>query len=197
MTSRIRIRFGEGRVFQLRVELADVTPTIWRRLAVSARASLRELHDVIDCAIGSSLDAGYAFDIDGVRYLDPVDEPPPGREADAVSLEALGLHSGARFEHIAENHGEPWRHILTLEQAAPRLVGQRLPACLAGARAAPPDDCAGPRAYRELIDALADPTDPHTAELRSWLPDNFDPGYADVTAINASLARVRKHRPAA
>ncbi len=197
MNSRTRIRFGEGRVFQLRVEVADVTPTIWRRIVVSARASLRELHDVIDCAIGSSLDAGYAFDIDGVRYLDPVDEPPAGREADAVSLEALGLHSGARFEHIAENHGEPWRHILTLEQAAPRLVGQRLPACLAGARAAPPDDCAGPRAYLELIDALADPTDPRTAELRSWLPEHFDPGYADVTAINASLARVRKHRPAA
>ena len=197
MPSRSRIRLGEGRVFQLRVELDGITPTVWRRLIVSARASLHELHDVIERAMGRNPDVAYAFDVDGVVYVDPVDEPPPGREAAAASLESLKLHPGCRFMHLAENHGEPWRHVLTLEQAAPRLVGQRLPACVAGGRAAPPDDCAGPRAYREILDALADPTDPRSAELRSWLPEHFDPEYADVTSINAALARVPKHRPAA
>ena len=197
MPSRSRIRLGEGRVFQLRVELDGITPTIWRRLKVSARASLHELHDVIERAMGRNPDVAYQFDVDGVRYLDPADEPPPGREADAASLESLELHPGSRFLHLAENHGEPWRHVLTLEQATPRLVGQRLPACVAGGRAAPPDDCAGPHAYREILDALADPTDPRAAELRSWLPEHFDPDYADVTSINAALAKVPKHRPAA
>ena len=197
MPSRSRIRLGEGRVFQLRVELDGITPTVWRRLIVSARASLHELHDVIERAMGRNPDVAYAFDVDGVVYVDPVDEPPPGREAAAASLESLKLHPGCRFMHLAENHGEPWRHVLTLEQAAPRLVGQRLPACVAGGRAAPPDDCAGPQAYREILDALADPTDPRSAELRSWLPEHFDPEYADVTSINAALARVPKHRPAA
>ena len=197
MPSRSRIRLGKGRVFQLRVELDGITPTVWRRLIVSARASLHELHDVIERAMGRNPDVAYAFDVDGVVYVDPVDEPPPGREAAAASLESLKLHPGCRFMHLAENHGEPWRHVLTLEQAAPRLVGQRLPACVAGGRAAPPDDCAGPRAYREILDALADPTDPRSAELRSWLPEHFDPEYADVTSINAALARVPKHRPAA
>jgi Plasmid pRiA4b ORF-3-like protein len=197
MQSRSRIRVGEGRVFQLRVELADISPTVWRRVIVSARASLHELHVIIERAMGRDPNLGYQFDVDGVRYLDPADGPPAGREADAVSLELLELHPGSRFEHVAENHGEPWRHVLTLEQAAPRLVGQRLPACVAGGRAAPPDDCTGPRAYRAMLDALADPTDPRAAELRSWLPDHFDPEYADVTSINAALARVPKHRPAA
>lgn len=197
MSSRSRIRFGEGRVLQLRLELDGVTPTVWRRLMVSARASLHELHLVIERAMGRDPDAAYRFDVDGVRYLDPVDGPPTGREADAASLASLALHPGARFVHVVEHHGEPWRHVLTLEQDGPRLVGQRLPICLAGARAAPPLECDGPRAYRELLAALRDPHDPRAAELRSWLPEHFDPDYADVTAINAALARVPKHRPAA
>jgi hypothetical protein len=197
MTSRSRIRFGDGRVFQLRLELDGVTPTVWRRLMVSARASLHELHGVIERAMGRDPDASYRFDVDGVRYIDPADGPPTGREADAASLESLALHPGARFVHVVENLGEPWRHVLTVEQEAPRLVGQRLPTCVAGARAAPPDDCGGPREYRELLAALGDPLDPRAAELRSWLPDHFDPEYADVTSINAALAKVPKHRPAA
>jgi len=197
MSSRSRVRFGEGRVFQLRVELDGISPTVWRRLMVSARASLHELHLVIERAMGREPDIAYQFDVDGVLYIDAADDPPPGREADATSLESLALHPGARFLHVAENLGEPWRHVLTLEQAVPRLVGQRLPACVAGARAAPPDDCAGPRAYRELLDVIADPMHPRAAELSSWLPEDFDPEYADVTSINAALAKVPKHRPAA
>jgi Plasmid pRiA4b ORF-3-like protein len=196
-SARPRIRFGEGRVFQLRVELDGVTPVVWRRIMVSGRASLHELHRVIERSMQRDGGGGYAFQVDGVRYVDPADEPGPGRDAHDVSLEALALHPGIRLLHVAENHGEPWQHIVTLEQARPRLVGQRLPVCVAGARAAPPDDCSGPRAYRELLTVLADPLDPRAAELRSWLPEHFDPEYADVTAINAALAKVPKHRPAA
>jgi hypothetical protein len=195
--SRPRIRFGEGRVFQLRVELDEVAPLVWRRLLVSGRASLHELHDVIERAMGGDTDDGYTIRVDGIAYHPIADEPPRGRECEATSLDDLGLHIGARFEHLAEAHGDPWHHVVTVEQVTLRLVGQRLPACIAGGRAAPPDDCTGPRAYRELLAALADPLDPRTADVRSWLPDHFDPEYVDVTAINAALARIPKHRPAA
>lgn len=158
---------------------------------------MHELHDIIERAMGWETLAGYRFEVDGVRYLDPADGPATGREADAASLESLALHPGARFLHLVENHGEPWRHVLTVEQDTPRLVGQRIPSCVAGARAAPPDDCGGPRAYRELLAALDDPLNPRSAELRSWLPEHFDPEYADVTSINAALAKVPKRRPAA
>ena len=71
MPSRSRVRFGEGRVFQLRVELVDISPTVWRRLVVSARASLHELHVVIERAMGRDPGIGYEFDVDGVRYINP------------------------------------------------------------------------------------------------------------------------------
>jgi len=174
-----------------------ITPPVWRRVQVSGRASLHELHDVIERAMGRESIRGYVFDVDGVRYIDPEAERAPHAAAAEASLDSLGLHVGARFAHHAENHGDAWRHVLTVEQIEPRRVGQRLPACTAGGRAAPPEDCAGPRAYQELVDALARPLDPHAAELRSWLPEHFDPEYADLTAINAALARIPKHRPAA
>ncbi|MGH7592750.1 MAG: plasmid pRiA4b ORF-3 family protein [Gemmatimonadales bacterium] len=195
--TRSRIRFGEGRVFQVRVELDGISPPVWRRILVSGRASLHELHEVIQRAIGPDTDSGYRFEVDGVQYLDPADEPAPGQAASAVSLESLELHPGSRFLHRAEHHAEPWLHLVTLEQMVPRLVGQRLPVCIAGGRAAPPDDCTGPRDYHQLLVLLADPLDPRAAELRSWLPEHFDPDYADVTSINAELSRVPKHRPAA
>jgi hypothetical protein len=197
MSSRSRIRFGEGQVCQLRVELEEIVPTIWRRVLLSDRASFHELHDVIERSMGRDPYRAYHFEVDGVRFDDPADRPLPGRNTDRVGVDALGLHVGARFLHLAENHGDPWRHVLTVERIEPRLVGQRLPVCIAGMRAAPPDDCAGPADYRAMLAAIADPTNPRSAEWRSWLPEAFDPEYADVTSINAALGKVPKHRPAA
>lgn len=195
--ARIRVRFGDGDVHQLRIELEELVPVVWRRVVVSGRASLHELHEVIQRAFGREEATGYRFTVDGVEYRDPEDEPAPGREADAAALEDLALHPGARFLHQAEGLGDPWGHVITVEQVTPRLVGQRLPVCLAGGRAAPPDDCDDAPSYARLLQALADPLHPRAAELRDWLPEDFDPDYVDLVTINAALGRLPKHRPAA
>lgn len=195
--SRHRIRFGDGDVFQFRIELDGVTPTVWRRVAVSERASLQELHRIIQGAMERDVEGVYAFEVDGVRYHDPIDAPAPGHGTDHSSLEMLELHPGALLLHLADHHGEPWHDRVILELVTPRLVGQRLPACIGGGRAAPPDDCDGPTHYREMLAALAEPLDPHSAEIRAWFPEEFDPDYFDLTALNAALAKIPKHRPAA
>lgn len=194
---RPRVRHGDGDVLQFRIELDGVAPLVWRRVAVSSRASLHEFHGVIQSVLGHDPEASYRLEVDGVTYRDPSDEPTPGHAADEVALEDLGLHVGAMALHTVDTLDEPWLHRLVLEQSAPRLVGQRLPVCLAAGRAAPPDDCDGPGDYRAMLAALASPLDPRAADLRTWLPEEFDPGYADVVAINASLAKLPKHRPAA
>ncbi len=195
-SARPRVRFGDGDVYQLRIELEGMLPTVWRRVAVSGRASLQELHAVIQRLFDrdDEMTFGYRFTVDGVEYLDPDDEPRPGHAADATALEQLGLHPGARLEHRVEQHGEGWCHVIALEQVTPRLVGQRLPSCLGAGRAAPPDFCGDAPEYRRLLDALHDPHDPLA---RDWLPDDFDPAYVDVIAINAALAKLKRHRPAA
>lgn len=196
-SARPRRRHADGDIFQLRIELAGITPTIWRRVAVSSRASLHELHGVVQHALGRDEAAAYWFTVDGVRYHDPAEGEPGGPPtSDGVALEVLELHPGAMIDHLAETDGEPWRHRITLEQATPRRVGQRLPTCLAAGRAAPPDDCDGPTRYNALLESLGAPLDPRAAELREWLPDDFDPEWVDLTAVNARLAKVPRHRPA-
>lgn len=194
-SSRPRIRRGEGDVVTLRIELTEIRPIVWRRLQVSVRASLLELHTAIQHTMGSDEAPIHAFEVDGVRYADA------GECLDCstgtVALATLPLTGGSRWLHEVETEGEPWRHVLTIEQVAPRLVGQRLPACLAGEGAAPPEEIGGPARYRDALAALDRPFDPQAAELRSWLPQDFDPRFADLTAINARLARLPKHRPAA
>jgi hypothetical protein len=195
--ARPRVRFGEGDVLQFRIELEGLLPVVWRRIIVSARASLHELHGVIERAMGRDAGGGYLFEVDGVRYADAEGDPGPGREGEYTALEALQLAPGARFSHVAEGHSEPWRHLVTLEQIAPRMVGQRLPVCVGGGRAAPPIECDGARGYRALLAAMREPLDPRAADLRTWLPDDFDPEFVNLVAINADLAKVPKHRPAA
>ena len=196
-SARPRLRYADGHIYQFRIELAGITPTVWRRVGVSSRASLHELHGVVQRALGLDDADAYWFEVDGVRYHDPEDTPEFGTAtADAVALESLELHPGQLITHLAETGGEPWQHRVILEQVTPRLVGQRLPACMAGARAAPPDDCDGPTRYNALLAALDAPLDPRAAELREWLPDDFDPEWVDITAINAQLARMPRHRPA-
>jgi hypothetical protein len=196
-SARPRIRHGDGNVVQLRLEVEQIQPRIWRRLLVSARASLLELHDVIQRALGQDWLEAHAFECDGVRYLDANAGVATAPVTDDTSLRSLALQTGVRLVHEVETGAEPWRHLITVEQVTPRLVGQRLPACLDGGGAAPPEDCDGPTRYRDLLAALDTPQDPWAAELRQWLPDDFDPRWVDFTAINARLARLPKHRPAA
>jgi len=45
---------GAAAVYQLRVVVAGVSPLTWRRLLVSARATIAELHAVLRAAFGWS-----------------------------------------------------------------------------------------------------------------------------------------------
>lgn len=192
-----RIRYGEGDTLRLRVEVLRVVPQVWRRLLVSSRASLLELHAAIQQALGQAPSAEHRFVVDGVEYHDPEGAEHPARATDCAALASLDLDPGARLLHEVANGTSGWEYIITVEEIAPRLVGQRIPVCLAGGGAAPPDDCDGPERYAELLAALADPHDPWAAELREWLPQGFDPEYVDLNSVNARLARLPKHRPAA
>ncbi len=188
-----RIRRGGGRVYGLRAELRGVAPTIWRRLDLSGHASLRELATVIECAFIAGI-GGYRFLLDGVHYLDAGDEPPSGRCADDVSLDALALHVGARLVLTVDGLSDPWEYVLTVEEVAPRLVGQRLPVCGAGAGGLP-EFADGPSVVTRLLDSWRDPV---SAALEGAMPPppGFDPDYVDLVAINAALGRVPRHRPA-
>jgi hypothetical protein len=86
-----------------------------------------------------------------------------------------------------------WRRLLIIEKRAPSLEPACYPACVAGKRNCPPEDCGGPWGYEDLLAVLADPAHPEHAERSEWLGEEFDPDEFAIEIANATLA-ARFHR---
>ncbi len=63
--------------------------------------------------------------------------------------------------------------------------GSSYPACVAGKRTCPPEDCGGPWGYQHLMAVLADP---EHAEQAEWVGEEFDPGAFAIETADAMLA---------
>ena len=62
----------------------------------------------------------------------------------------------------------------------------RLPVCLEGAQACPPEDCGGVPGYYDALEALKRASTPERRSLREWL-GNYNPEHFDLQAINRRL----------
>jgi hypothetical protein len=80
----------------LKIELDDVRPPVWRRVAVPSTIRLDRLHGVIQDAMGWHDEHLYAFDGDGVSYLDPRSDSPE-LKADDARLVALANEPGQQL----------------------------------------------------------------------------------------------------
>lgn len=87
--------------------------------------------------------------------------------------------------------GDGWEHELKIEKVLPAEKGQRYPACLAGKRACPPEDCGGPWGYQNLIEILANPKHEEYEEMREWVPPDFDAEAFDLNETDQTLRDVR------
>ena len=48
----VRRLTAKSRIFQLKVQLREVRPPVWRRLQVAGEATLTDLHEVLQIALG-------------------------------------------------------------------------------------------------------------------------------------------------
>lgn len=170
-------------VLQIKITLCGIEPAIWRRLRVRSDITLEQLHDIVQIAMGWQNMHLHLFSLRGREY--GRSGPKLGgsiyNEREAVLGELVD--EGERILYVYD-FGDDWNHELEIE--AVRQVGpnERLPCCIGGARACPPEDCGGPPGYAHLLEALAEPENPEHAELLNWLGDDFNP-----EAFNADAAR--------
>jgi hypothetical protein len=178
-------RSDDKSVVSLKVTLRGTKPPIWRRLLVPGAMTLGALHEAIQAAMGWQGGHLHAFDIDGRQYGDrrTVDDV-----ADENRLTLNGvLKSGVtRFGYIYD-FGDDWDHTVAIEKIQPAIDGQAYPACVAGKRNCPPEDCGGVWGYAELLQILADPAHPERAERLEWLGEDFDPEDFSIPIANAAL----------
>jgi len=171
--------------YQIKITLSDISPQIWRRILVPD-VSLGDLHEILQLIMGWRNCHLYQFDFDGVAYTDPESAAGPGMKvADRVRLGALLPKEGFQFGYIYD-FGDNWRHEIVVEKILPPGQEPKLPMCLAGKRACPPEDAGGASGYRDLLSVLRNVRDERHRELRVWA-GAFDPEAFDLDAVNESL----------
>jgi hypothetical protein len=175
-------------IVSLKVTLRDIKPAIWRRLLVPGTMTLGDLHQAIQAAMGWDNDHLHAFDIAGRQYgdRDTVDDVADENRLTMNSLVKSGV---ARFAYTYD-FGDNWEHLVVIEKRAPAVEVISYPACVAGKRNCPPEDCGGAWSYQHLLEILADPAHPERAEKIEWFGwiDTFDPENFDVQSADAALA---------
>jgi Plasmid pRiA4b ORF-3-like protein len=167
---------------RLRVELCGVEPALSRVVDVPASATLPELHDLLQAAIGWTDSHLHQFVTPQATYgmEIPREEVWPEDQRDETGARLADL--GTKFEYLYD-FGDGWTH--DVEVLGP---GGSAPGCVDGHGACPPEDCGGPGGYAELLDVLADPTHPEHERLRTWVGNRLRP--FDRAATNERVRQV-------
>jgi hypothetical protein len=146
-------------ILQLKLRLLDVDPVIWRRVLVDDTSSLHELHRMIQILMGWWDYHLYQFEVDGLPYHGPGDEPEFidedfGEDPSLVTLRSLALRKGDVIDYEYD-FGDAWRMEIVVERRR-QTRGQSwiLPWLLDGERAGPPEDCGGVGGFGRILDAL-------------------------------------------
>jgi hypothetical protein len=175
---------------QLKLSMRGVSkPPVWRRLLVPADMRLDRLHDVIQTAMGWTDTHLHVFSTVVGDYGIP--DPEPGFRNERSARLAQFLKEPGDRMHYTYDFGDGWEHDIVLEKRLGPDPDERIPTCLAGKGACPPEDCGGPWGYADLKAALADPRHEHHEDMLEWLgldnAEDFDPAACDVVEINQVL----------
>ena len=178
----------EDAVYILKITLEAVEPPVWRRVQVSGSITLERLHPVILKTMGWRDVHLHEFEVGGRRYGQPEpDEPQYKVEPEwKLTLRAAAATEGSRFRYIYDL-GDGWGHELLVETIQAPAAPFKYPACLAGERACPPEDCGGPPGYANLLDVLRDRTHPEHQEMLAWVGRGFDSDRFNLAAVNRKL----------
>jgi Plasmid pRiA4b ORF-3-like protein len=179
--------------WQLKIELLDVTPTVWRRLIVPETIKLPKLDRAIQGAFGWTNSHLHEFIIAGTRYAHP--DPEWAEELKQVDETRIGLLNALGYEARSFDYvydfGDHWHHVAIVEGRHLRTSPTSPVHCSAGENACPPEDVGGAHGYAEFLEALADPDHEEHERYVTWAGGEFDAKRLDLEAINRTLAKTK------
>lgn len=177
--------------YQFLIVLAGTQPLVWRRILVPSTYTFWDLHVAIQDAMGWKDYHLHEFELVGLpgepslRVGLPADDiaddrrPLPGWETPIDSV-FMGDRSVARYHY---DFGDDWVHAVIHEGYVAPKSGRKLPACIAGAGACPPEDCGGPPGYERFLKIIANPRDREYREMLDWVGGSFDPAKFDAKKV--------------
>ena len=121
----------------LRIELEDIKPLIWRRVATRTSMNLKAVHRVIQAAMGWLDYHLWEFEANKQKYGMLVPDEPEWNEriknAGTTRLSAL-LARGVREIGYVYDMGDNWHHRIIVEKLKAGEPGARYPQFLGGER---------------------------------------------------------------
>lgn len=140
-------------VYHFKVTLRSISPMIWRRVLVTSDTTIAQMHAIVQTLMDWSGECLHRFHIHGkdygIAYLGGIsfrDNPHWVRLAD------FRLRPGERFVYEYDFLSN-WLHDVRLEKILLAEPDKIYPACIAGARATPPEWLPGPAAYMRWLQA--------------------------------------------
>lgn len=183
----------------LRIELADIEPLIWRRVAVRTTTNLQTLHRIIQAAMGWLDYHLWEFEADDVLYGVPDPEGAAWghvvHRASATKLAKLLTEGSTTFGYTYDM-GDNWEHRIIVERLQATDPDTLYPVFLGGERRCPPEDCGSVPGYYDFLDAIAGPDKGKGSrkkrEMLTWYGRPYDPDNIDEEQVRAALAQIAK-----
>lgn len=180
-----------ARVYQLKIALKVVRPSVWRRIQVRSDVTLAKLHRILQETMGWLDGHLHQFRVGQTCY----GVPDPGEfhtvhNERSFRLDQILPAQKARLTYDYD-FGDGWEHTVVVEKIMPPEPGATYPRCVAGKRACPPEDCGGSSGYERLIAIMKDPSHEEHADMKAWLGQDLDPEAFDLAEVNRALSRLR------
>ena len=185
------------KAYQIKIELIDSEPQIWRRIIVPAEITFKRLHDTIQFAMGWWDYHLYEFEFpeeklritcddekfDEWKYysakyktVKPTKKEDPGGIIGRMLKMKLKKSQSTKIDKYLAKYatfeyvydfGDHWQHQIQIE----RVIDDYLfgyPQVLEGEGACPPEDVGGIGGYEEFLEAWNDPRHPEHDSVREW-----------------------------
>ncbi len=184
-------------ILQLLIILDSTEPPIWRRVQVPAKINFRELHEVLQVAMGWENLHLYEFNCEGYRIGEILNEPELEGfgsnellDADTTLITDLIQENSEHF-HYTYDFGDFWEHTVVMEKSMPADPAVFYPYCLGGEMSCPPEDSGGIRNYYDYLEILKDRKHPEYNESRIWVGRAFDPLKFEPDKVNRRLRQLK------
>ncbi len=162
-------------IYQFRIELLGIEPSIWRLIEVPASYSFWDLHIAIQDSMGWLDYHLHLFRIVPAGKRKPVMIGIPDDEFEDDTLPGWDVPITQYFclpgDEAIYNYdfGDSWDHRIVLEGMYLQKSEVKYPHCIDGERACPPEDCGGIPGYYDLLEILSDPEHEEYEDMISWL----------------------------
>ena len=163
-------------VYQFKISLTEIKPTIWRRIQVPAKYSFWDLHVAIQDAMGWLDYHLHIFRVRQKHKRKPIEIGIPGDEWDEDTISPgweiriidYLTEPGQLIQYLYD-FGDSWHHEVLFEAILLKEKGTKYPKCMGGERACPPEDCGSISGYYRFLKILQGPTHTEYEEYVVWL----------------------------